>query len=53
MTIAYLVTLVDFNDEEEDPLFVQDAIEDAVKDLGYQHVDVSMRTQHHVHNPED
>lgn len=49
MKIAYLVIINDF-DTEHDPGVVGDEIEMAVKDLGYTHVDVEVRTGHHVEN---
>lgn len=47
MKIAYLVTINDM-DTDHDAILVGDEIEAAVKDLGYRHVDVEIRTNHHV-----
>lgn len=51
MRAAYLVIINDM-DSDHDPMMVGDEIEMVVKDLGYRHVDVEIRTGHHVENNE-
>lgn len=47
MKIAYLVVINDF-DTDHDPVIVGDEIELTLKDLGYQHVEVEIRSHTHV-----
>lgn len=49
MRLAYLVVINDV-DPEHDAVLVGDEIEMCVKDLGFRHVDVEIRTNHHVDN---
>lgn len=46
MKIAYLVTVAG----GDDPLYVADEIQAHLESLGFRHVDVEIRTNHHVEN---
>jgi hypothetical protein len=48
MKIGFLVTVAG----EDDPKYVADEIQAHLESLGFRHVDVEIRTQHHVDNTE-
>lgn len=49
MRLAYLVVINDV-DPEHDAVLVGDDIQLAVEELGFRHVNVEIRTNHHVDN---
>lgn len=49
MKMGFLVIINDFG-IDHDPRWVTDKIQEHLESLGFQHVDVEMRSVHHVDN---